>query len=79
MSDDENSGVIPVDERAGATLNTDDGCDWTEWLKWDMNSRRRISEKRFELPPTRPQIVPPSIKPKHKRRKKRRKAKEIIE
>lgn len=52
----------------------DDGCDWTAWHVWEMNSRRRISEGRFELPSERPQIVPQTTKPKKKkvRRKKRK-------
>lgn len=51
----------------------DDGCEWSAWLVWNMNSRRRISEHRFELPPVRPQIRLPSIKPKKKPRKISRK------
>lgn len=55
--------------------HVDDGCDWSAWHIWYMGNRRRISERRFELPPARPQIMPSSIKPK--RRKKRRKIVEV--
>ncbi|MDY3570231.1 hypothetical protein [Enterobacter hormaechei] len=51
------------------TLHTfDDGCDWTAYLAWLMNSRRRISKKRFELPPARPQIVPSKLIPRKRAR-----------
>jgi hypothetical protein len=46
----------------------DDGRDWAAWHKWNMNTRRRISEKRFELPPARPQVSLPTIKPRPKPR-----------
>ncbi|EOC9629676.1 hypothetical protein [Enterobacter ludwigii] len=71
---------VSADEELVRILHrVDDGRDWSGWIVWSMNSRRRISDKRFELPPARPQIVKPSINPKQKRRKKRRKAKEIID
>jgi hypothetical protein len=63
------------DEAIVRALHTcDDGRDWSAWYVWDMNSRRRISEGRFELPPERPQIVPPTTEPRKKavRRKKRK-------
>ncbi|CAI1829629.1 MULTISPECIES: hypothetical protein [Serratia] len=44
----------------------DDGCDWTAWLSWKMNSQRRLSQKQFELPPARPQVMKPALKPKKK-------------
>lgn len=77
MSNDENY-TDADDEMIRVLHKVDDGCDWSWWYVWDVNSRRRISEKRFELPPARPQIVPSSIKPKQKRRKKRRKTTEVI-
>ncbi|WP_368750265.1 hypothetical protein [Klebsiella aerogenes] len=68
MNDDEN--YIDGDEALVRALHVfDDGRDWSAWLVWNMNSRRRISEHRFELPPARPQIRPPSIIPKKKARK----------
>lgn len=74
------TAVTPIDERAGTTLNIDDGCDWSDWLIWNMNSRRRLSEKVFTFPPTRPQVVPASAKPKKKiRRRKIRRAVEAVE
>lgn len=63
------------DEELIRILHTcDDGRDWSAWYVWEMNARRRISEGRLELPPERPQIVPPTIKLKKKkaRRKKRK-------
>lgn len=77
MSDEEN--YTDADNELIRVLHkVDDGRDWSQWHVWGMNSRRRISEKRFELPPARPQIAPPSIKPKQKRKKKRRKTAEVI-
>lgn len=61
---DEELDEVSPHHRAGTTHIIDDGCDWTAWLKWNMNSRRRISEGRFELPPARPQVSAPSIQQK---------------
>ncbi|QHA85732.1 hypothetical protein [Serratia rhizosphaerae] len=62
----------PLVEELVKTLRVyDDGCDWTAWLNWKMNSQRRISEKRFELPPARPQVMPPTLKPKKKARRRK--------
>ena len=70
---------VSADEELLRVLHrADDGRDWSGWLVWSMNSHRRISEKRFELPPARPQTVKPSIKPRHKRPNKRRRFKEIV-
>jgi len=69
----------PEDAAAGASVIIDDGRDWAAWLVWAMNSRRRISEKVFALPPERPQIVKVSVKPKKKpRRRKVRPAAELL-
>ncbi|WP_439413116.1 hypothetical protein [Enterobacter ludwigii] len=73
----EKIGVSADEELVRVLHKVDDGRDWSGWIVWSMNSRRRISDKHFELPPARPQKVPPSIKPKQKRRKKRCKTKEI--
>ncbi|MEG0869876.1 MAG: hypothetical protein RSG77_22965 [Hafnia sp.] len=59
--------IAHLDERAGATLIIDDGCDWVAWLVWNMNSRRRISEKVFALPPFRPQVSKPACVRKNKK------------
>lgn len=65
---------------AGAMEIFDDGRDWSAWLVWSMNSRRRISEGIFSLPPEKQQVVPVSRKPKKKtRRKKRRMTKGVSE
>ncbi|MBF0032037.1 hypothetical protein HAX39_05465 [Citrobacter freundii] len=53
-------------------LVCDDGCDWTAWHVWRMGERQRISEHVFALPPVRPQVVSPTIKPKQKQRQKRK-------
>ncbi|PWI80301.1 hypothetical protein DEO48_09555 [Enterobacter sp. CGMCC 5087] len=77
MSDEEN--YTDADYELIRVLHkVDDGCDWTKWYVWNMGGRRRISERHFERPPARPQIVPSSIKPKQKRKKKRRKTIEVI-
>lgn len=58
----------------------DDGCDWTAWHRWRMGERKRISNGDFILPPARPQVVAPTIKPKKKkRRRKIRPATELLE
>lgn len=58
----------------------DDGRDWSDWIVWGMNSRRRLSEKAFSVPPARPQVVPASIKPKKKVKQfKKRRVKEVPE
>lgn len=60
-------------------LVCDDGCDWTGWYVWRMGERKRISEQVFTLPPERPQIVKPTIKPKkRKHRRKVRPAAEVL-
>lgn len=70
---------MPVNEYASATVIIDDGCDWAAWLVWSMNSRRRLSEKLFALPPARPQVMKVSIKPKKKRpRRKIRPLSELL-
>ncbi|MCW4985669.1 MULTISPECIES: hypothetical protein [Enterobacter] len=71
-----------TDEEFGAgTMEIfDDGRDWSAWLVWSMNSRRRISEGVFSRPPEKLQVVPVSRKPKKKtRRKKRRTTKGVSE
>lgn len=82
MVDDNNEDFTEeplIEEAAGASLIIDDGCDWTAWLVWSMNSRRRLSEHVFVLPPARPQIVPLSAKQKRKpRRRKYRPAAELL-
>ncbi|WP_049856967.1 hypothetical protein [Trabulsiella odontotermitis] len=49
----------------------DDGRDYSYRIVWEMNSRRRISEKRFELPPACPQVVKPTLVPKSKPRRRK--------
>lgn len=75
---DDEIGVSADEELVRVLHVVDDGRDWSGWIVWDMNGRRRLSEKRFERPPARPQIVPLSIKPKNRRRKKRRKVMEVV-
>lgn len=67
--EDEGFEVVPDDQRAGALHIIDDGCDWTAWLVWNMNSRRRLSEHRFALPPERKQITPLATRKKKIRRR----------
>lgn len=71
MDDEEIIEAEPVEEAAGTSLIIDDGCDWTAWLVWNMNSRRRLSEHVFALPPARPQVVPLSAKQKRKPRRRK--------
>jgi len=79
MDDEEIIEAEPVEEAAGTSLIIDDGCDWTAWLVWNMNSRRRLSEHVFALPPARPQVVPLGAKRKRKpRRRKFRRASELL-
>lgn len=79
--EDENEDfeAIPDDQRAGALHIIDDGCDWSAWLVWNMNSRRRISEHQFAQPPAKPKIIFSMIKPKKiaNRRNKKKIHKEI--
>ncbi|HDR2353321.1 TPA: hypothetical protein QCH65_000466 [Enterobacter roggenkampii] len=77
MDDEEIIEAEPIEEAAGSSLIVDDGCDWTAWLVWNMNSRRRLSEHVFALPPARPQVVPLSAK--HKRKPRRRKIRALKE
>lgn len=49
----------------------DDGCDWTNWYVWRMGERKRISEHVFTLPPVRPQVIKPTVKPKVKNKRRR--------
>lgn len=74
------TGNISGDEALVRALHTcDDGCDWTAWYVWRMGERKRISEHVFALPPVRPQVVMPTIKPKtKKRRRKVRPAAEVL-
>lgn len=60
-----------TEDAAGTSLIIDDGCDWTAWLVWNMNSRRRLSEHAFALPPARQQVVPLSTKQKRKLRRRK--------
>lgn len=55
----------------------DDGRDYSYRIVWSMNSRRRISEKRFELPPACPQVVKPTLIPRPKPRRKRKQRKPV--
>lgn len=68
MSDESQmAGMGEIRSRVGYA---DDGCDWTAWLVWNMNQRRRLSERSFVLPPARPVVT--KIKPvKRKVRKTR--------
>lgn len=59
------------DAHTGASQIVDDGRDWAAWLVWSMNSRRRLSEKVFALPPARPQVTRVSNKPKKKTRQRK--------
>lgn len=56
----------------------DDGCDWSDWLVWSMNARRRISESRFALPPV-PQRVSKRTAKNKKRMRRTHKAAVLIE
>lgn len=63
---------IGGDEALIRSLHThDDGRDWSGWLVWRMRERRRISEHVFSLPPVRPQVRKPSIKPKSRKKRRR--------
>lgn len=62
------------DVAAGTLQLIDDGCDWTAWLVWSMNARRRISENLFSLPPLHPQVAKPIARQKRPKRKTRKNA-----
>lgn len=64
--------------RNGSLQVVDDGCDWSAWLVWSMNARRRISESLFALPPA-PQQVAKRIVKKKKRMRRSHKATVLIE
>ncbi|KFB90964.1 hypothetical protein GTGU_04788 [Trabulsiella guamensis ATCC 49490] len=66
--------IDDVEIGAGASVITDDGRDWTAWLVWNMNSRRRISERLFVLPPARPIVSKPVVRPTVNVRRRKRKA-----
>lgn len=65
--------IAHLDERAGASVIVDDGCDWSAWLVWNMNSRRRISEKVFALPPIRQLVSKPGCVRKNKKSQQKKK------
>ncbi|MEB8638615.1 hypothetical protein P2G74_01330 [Cronobacter muytjensii] len=68
MTETENLPSTGDDEIRKAVCVYDDGRDWSAYLVWQMNARRRISEKKFALPPARPQVSKPTIAPRKKPR-----------
>ncbi len=52
------------------SMHIDDGCDWTAWLIWLMNSKRRMRDGVTESPPARPQVAAVKIEPKKKPRRR---------
>lgn len=57
--------------RSGSLKVVDDGRDWSAWLVWSMNARRRISECLFSLPPARPLVANPVVKKKRTRKSRK--------
>lgn len=53
-----------------ASVQIDDGCDWTRYLAWQMKSNYRRSNDIHEPAPARPQVAPVKIEPKKKPRKR---------
>lgn len=53
-----------------ATVNIDDGRDWTAYLAWQAKANYRRSKGINEAPPARPQVAPVKIEPKKKARKR---------
>lgn len=53
-----------------ASVNIDDGCDWSNWLAWDAKKNYRRSQGIFTPPPARPQVAPVKIEAKKKSRKR---------
>ncbi|MEW5290330.1 hypothetical protein ABW286_14245 [Erwinia papayae] len=53
-----------------ASVNIDDGRDWSSYLAWQMKSNYRRSNGTHEPPPARPQVAPVRIQPKKKPRKR---------
>ncbi len=73
MDDEQEAINLNEEEAAGATAYTDDGCDWSAWLKWKMRSRSCIRSGVYEPEPERPQVVPATRTPKKKPTKRRHK------
>lgn len=53
-----------------ASVNIDDGCDWTAYLVWKSKTNYRRSVGINSQPPARPQVAPVKIEPKKKSRKR---------
>jgi len=61
---DLNNTLVP------ASVQVDDGCDWSNWLAWDAKKNYRRSQGVFTPPPARPQVAPVKIEQKKKPRKR---------
>ncbi|MCX8967429.1 hypothetical protein EHW66_21430 [Erwinia psidii] len=53
-----------------ASVNIDDGRDWSGYLAWQMKSNYRRSNGIDTPPPARPQVAAVRIQPKKKPRKR---------
>lgn len=78
MNNSITENLICNDVAAGTLQLVDDGCDWSDWLVWSMNARRRISESLFALPPV-PQRVSKRTAKNKKRMRRTHKAAVLIE
>ncbi|HHL0958879.1 TPA: hypothetical protein ACQVH3_003626 [Serratia marcescens] len=71
----EEDDVEFIEEQASYHGHLDDGRDWTAWHVWRMRNKYRIRTGWVELPPARPQVMPPQQPPKKKQAKTKVKAK----
>ncbi len=53
-----------------ATVEIDDGCDWTAWNAWKMREKYRMRTGIHEPEPPRPRVAATKISPKKKPRKR---------
>lgn len=73
MSND--TDLLPAGQIRSKVGYADDGRDWTAWLVWNMNQRRRLSERRFVLPPARPVVTKlQPVKPARRKPRRRKQA-----
>ncbi|MBK5072193.1 hypothetical protein I2492_04080 [Budviciaceae bacterium CWB-B4] len=72
--------LIDIDDVLVRTsLIVDDGCDWTPWLVWKMNTRRRMRNGIHELSPDRPKVSEIKLTPIKKPKKKRQRKAEVVD
>lgn len=74
------SGMVDIDDvLVRGSMIVDDGCDWTAYHVWAMNTRRRMSGGIYEVPPDRPKVSEVKLVPIKKAKRTRQRKAETVE